>query len=358
MTDNRHSSESKYRGAARQPHKIERGKKAATPLHPRAGQGFLHPKKMSRPSSHSSSAPLAGSRVVPVGYTQHAKHSQPRKGPWRVIFWIALVVFLAALLALGAIMLSYWQGQRSYSELADQTFSAPHDPQNAPLSDFKVDWNALRAINPDVVAWIYIPGTIINYPVVHTNNDETYLKHDFKGSTGWIATFGAIFLSAANAPDFSDANNIIYGHHLNNGSMFSPLANFGSADVFNDHRSVYLLTPEANYKLTTFSILHTSADDPLAQTAFSSEQEREAYVQDKINRSSVSVSGLPSVADMKKTFALATCDNLPSNGRWVLFAYVSDSTAQVPAQASAAAAAESNTSDSQTQSTDTKGSTS
>ena len=114
---------------------------------------------------------------------------------------------------------------------------------------------------------------------------------------------------------------------MNDGSMFSPFADFGDADTFNGHRIVYVFTPTANYQLTTFSIVHCAADDPLAQTAFASEQERQAYVQDKVDRSVVTVAGLPSAADMKHTFAFSTCDNLASNGRWVLFAYESGSTA-------------------------------
>ena len=140
-------------------------------------------------------------------------------------------------------------------------------------------------------------------------------------------SFGSIFLSAANAADFSDANNIVYGHHMNDGSMFSPFADFGDADTFNGHRIVYVFTPTANYQLTTFSIVHCAADDPLAQTAFASEQERQAYVQDKVDRSVVTVAGLPSAADMNHTFTLATCDNSAQNGRWVLFAYVAEQTA-------------------------------
>ena len=77
------------------------------------------------------------------------------------------------------------------------------------LADFTVDWDALKAINPDTVGWIYIPGTVVNYPIVQAADDEKYLTHDFKGSEGWIATFGAIFLAAENSSDFSDPNNII-----------------------------------------------------------------------------------------------------------------------------------------------------
>ena len=68
------------------------------------------------------------------------------------------------------------------------------------MADLEVDWDALLAINPDTVGWVYVPGTNINYPIVHTDNDETYLTRDFNGEQSWGATYGCIFLSAANAP--------------------------------------------------------------------------------------------------------------------------------------------------------------
>lgn len=274
----------------------------------------------------------AGASAGPAGAGAGGAGSAAGKkkgGPWRVVFWIALVVLVVALAALGALAFSYWQGQKAYDEIAATGFSAPSDIEATPLADLEVDWDALLAINPDTVGWVYVPGTNINYPIVHTDNDETYLTRDFNGEQSWGATYGCIFLSAANAPDFSDANSIVYGHHLNNGAMFAAIAGFDDAGEFNAHRTVYILTPQGNYKLTTFSLVHCAADDPLAQVSFASEEERVAYVQDKLDRSTVAVSDVPAASDMERTFALATCDNLPSDGRYVLFAYVAESSAAV-----------------------------
>lgn len=241
----------------------------------------------------------------PVSVSQGRRKPKRSGGVWRVVFIISLIVFVCAADALAFIGYGYWHGQQNNKQLEQIGFNAPDAAalQRMDLASFTVDWNALRAINPDVVGWIYVPGTTVNFPIVHGTDDEHYLKTDFYGQTSWVS-FGSIFLSAANAADFSDANNIVYGH-----------------------RTVYVFTPTANYQLTTFSIVHCAADDPLAQTTFASEQERQAYVQDKVDRSVVTVAGLPSAADMKHTFAFSTCDNLASNGRWVLFAYESGSTA-------------------------------
>lgn len=268
-----------------------------------------------------------GSGYRPVQPGGKGAGKSKKGGPWRVVFWIALIVLVASLAILGALLFSYWQGQNAYDKIADQAFEAPQDVEGAALEDLQVDWDALRAVNPDVVGWIYIPGTIVNYPIVHTDNDERYLTYDFNGEQGWGATFGTIFLQAANAGDFSDANNIVYGHHLNNGSMFACLADMQDDAGFNAHRTVYVLTPQGNYKLRTFSLVHCAADDPLAQTSFADSAAQTAYVQDKIDRSTAAPEGqLPAAEDIDHTFAFVTCDNLPSDGRYVLFSYVEDST--------------------------------
>lgn len=257
-----------------------------------------------------------------------SQNGAPRRkgGVWRVVFWIALVVFVVAVVALGAIAFSYWQGQQTYNQVAEEGFTPPADIEGTSLADITVDWDALKAINPDTVGWIYIPGTVVNYPIVQTTDNEKYLTHDFQGSEGWIATFGAIFLAAENASDFSDANNIVYGHHLNDGSMFACLAGFDNVADFEAHRTVYILTPQGNFKLRTFSLVHVAADDPLAQTAFADKAEQTAYIQDKIDRSEVKPTDIPAAADLTQTFAFATCDNLPSDGRYVLYSYIEDTT--------------------------------
>ena len=286
-----------------------------------------------QPSTIDQQSPAAYGRDQYGSSGAHAAggHGKRKKsgGPWRVVFIVAMVVFIASLIALGAIFFSYWQGEQTNKEIEQIGFT-PNEQvtQNTSVSleSMKVDWDALRAINPDTIGWIYIPGTTINYPIVQADDDSYYLKHDFKGSVGYIATFGAIFLEAENKANFSDSNNVIYGHHLNDGSMFAPIADFSDQATFDGSRTVYILTPSGNYRLKTFSLVHCAATDPIVQTQFTNETERVNYVQDKMDRSVVSVSDVPAADNMKRTFAFSTCDNLPSDGRWVLFAYVAEST--------------------------------
>ncbi|MEF9841628.1 MAG: class B sortase [Raoultibacter sp.] len=251
----------------------------------------------------------------------------PKKnGPWRIVFGIAFIVLVLSLIGLGAIVFSYVEGQNTYKEIAQEAFVAPSDPAQLQLEQVGIDWDALRKKNPEVVGWIYVPETSVNYPVTHTSDNEKYLLTDFNGDTGYLAKFGTIFLSAENKPDFSDANNVVYGHHMNDGSMFGFIHKLFEESAFNEHRTMYLFTPDGNYKLSTFALIACKDDDPLAQTSFATPADLQAYVQDKIDRSAVSPSEALDPAGITRVFSLVTCDNVTDAGREVLFASVVEST--------------------------------
>ena len=255
----------------------------------------------------------------------HAKQAGRRK-LWTGILIAAIIVFVAAACALGAVFFIYWQGQKSYDALAESAFisdSDVADVEGAALSDLSVDWDALRAVNPDVVGWIYIPNTNVNYPIVKApaDNPDKYLTTDFEGNVGgwWMPTYGTPYLLSTNADDFSDKNSIVQGHHLQNGEMFAALADFADSTQFNAHRNVYLLTPKGNYRLNSISLVHCSGSEPIAQTQFATDADFTAYTQDKIDRSIVSpVPAAPSAQDVSQLFMFSTCDS-NSDARYVLY---------------------------------------
>lgn len=246
-------------------------------------------------------------------------------GAWRVVFVISLIVFVAALIALGAIAYSYFEGQMKYGKVADDAGFDPADVEG--LSEASIDWDALLAVNGDTVAWLYVPNTNINYPVVRGSDNEYYLTHDFDGAQGWLANYGAVFMDYRNAPDWSDQSYFLYGHHMNDGSMFADVAGLMSQERFDECRILYLLTPSGNFKLRTFAMVHVPADDPLVQMGYDSPEDMASYVQDKIDRSVVNPGDVPEASKIMKTFALSTCDNLYSDGRYVLYAYIEETSA-------------------------------
>lgn len=238
---------------------------------------------------------------------------------------VALIVFLISAGALVYLGLSYWQGQQTYEQLEEKVEVS----ESTGLADFKVDWEALAAINPDIVGWIYLPGTVINYPIVHRAGDDShYLTHNFSGDTAgeFGAEYGAIMLSGVNSADFSDDVNFIYGHHMSNGMMFAFLQDLEDAATFNANRYLYLLTPEGNYLLRSFSIIRTpGTDTTVIHPSFGSDAGLDNYVQEKMDQSLVDPDPAASAAEsIDHVFALITCDSNDNTYRYIPYYEVVD----------------------------------
>ncbi len=118
--------------------------------------------------------------------------------------------------------------------------------------DCPIDFEELWKTNKDVYAWITIPGTVIDYPVLqHETDDSYYLNYTIDGVEGYP---GCIYTEHVNSKDFTDNNTVIYGHNMRNGTMFTDLHKFRDADFFADNDTVYIYTPE---KQLTYKIFAT-----------------------------------------------------------------------------------------------------
>lgn len=124
------------------------------------------------------------------------------------------------------------------------------EPEQAQDALPQVDFTALKAINPDIVGWILIDGTNINYPVVQGRDNQYYLRHLF---TGEYNASGCIFLDSWNTPDFTDQHSILYGHHMDNGTMFNGLMDYKEQSFFDAHPNALLLTPTGSYRIDFFA---------------------------------------------------------------------------------------------------------
>lgn len=117
----------------------------------------------------------------------------------------------------------------------------------------KVDFDQLQKQNPDIYAWITVPGTGIDYPVLQKSDandlyDDYYLDHQADLSEGLP---GAIYSQPVNQRDFTDSVTVLYGHNLKNGGMFSELHEFEDEDFFVQNEKVIIYTPE---KILTYEI--------------------------------------------------------------------------------------------------------
>lgn len=146
----------------------------------------------------------------------------------------------------------------------------------------KIKFDALRKTNPDVVAWMEIPGTKISYPVVKGKDNNEYLHKTFSGKKN---RSGCIFLDVKCKQDFTSDNNIVYGHHMRDGSMFARLVKFRQMSFVKRHHTIILYLPRETRKLRVVSAYAMQPEK--IPITFSDEKEKNNYIQKIKKRSDI-----------------------------------------------------------------------
>ena len=129
---------------------------------------------------------------------------------------------------------------------ATPTPLATPTPQTTPDNNSPIDFNALKAINRDAVAWLYSPNTVIDYPVMRTNDYSYYLDRLPDGRKN---ANGSLFIDYNTPSDFSGALTVIYGHNMKSGKMFGSLPSYKSQSYYNQHPFMYIYTERRSYRL-------------------------------------------------------------------------------------------------------------
>lgn len=179
----------------------------------------------------------------------------------------------------------------------------------------KTDLAALREVNPDVVGWIRVPDTKIDYPVVQGEDNNFYLKHTWQGHEN---TVGTIFMDYGSSPDLTDFNTLIYGHNMRTGSMFASLRNYSQQDYFNAHPYVYLLVDNGAFRFEVFSAYQAELDASAYGQSFRQRETREKFLQDAAEKSTIETEITPGIRD--RILTLSTCSGMGYETRWVVHA--------------------------------------
>ncbi|MCR4956367.1 MAG: class B sortase [Lachnospiraceae bacterium] len=149
------------------------------------------------------------------------------------------------------------QVKKRSSELTKvkETLGVAKEEENTPeFAD--VDFEKLQKENQDVYAWIYIPGTKVNYPVLQNQQEpDYYLDHNLDGQKGYPA---CIYTQPRNQKDFQDPDTVIYGHNMKDGSMFGGLKLFLEREYRKKHGNLYIYTPD---KVMTYELVGAYISD-------------------------------------------------------------------------------------------------
>ena len=224
---------------------------------------------------------------------------------------VFIVLFVLAAAGLGAYAL--WDNQNIYQN-ADAAVYAAYRPAEEE-ADGEDGLAELRAVNPDVVAWLQVDDTQINYPVVQGEDNNRYVNTDAAGD---YSLSGSIFLDYRNASDFSSPNSILYGHHMAKGTMFGQLDEYRDRSFFDSHRTGSLYYNGTWYSITFFAFLQADAyntmlyDPGLTQSGSS-----EAFC-DYLRRHAQYFEA-PDISPEARFITLSTCrSNGAANGRYLL----------------------------------------
>lgn len=189
------------------------------------------------------------------------------------IWWLLLILFAAGfIIAIVTIGIERYQQEKekdNYQKLQEvantkevgkktenkiQEEAVPEDilkKLGIEIPEKNIDFAALKEENEDIYAWIYIPGTGIDYPVLqHPTDDSYYLEHNLDGSKGYP---GCIYTETVNSRDFTDPNTVLYGHNMKDGSMFAALHNYEDSQVFEENPYIFIYTPEKTFVYQIFA---------------------------------------------------------------------------------------------------------
>ena len=231
----------------------------------------------------------------------------PKKRVARVLSVILFVVGSGLIAAAAGMWLRdqwrYAEQDRINEELAtfaDVSTNASTSPQ--------VDWEGLKAVNDEVVGWLQIPGTAVNFPVYQASDNEKYLHTSAEGE---YALGGQVFMDYENAaPGMVDAQTIVYGHHLRNGAMFKPISDMENQEMFDSVSTVWYVTESATYELEPLLLYRTDADDAsVRQFSFASQEELTSYLQALLGKAVTSrADAAERIPAVTQVLSLCTCN--------------------------------------------------
>jgi sortase B len=187
--------------------------------------------------------------------------SMKNKTGKKILYYVILAVLLGVFCFSGYKIYSYYSEQNASTKLNEEIVREYTIRKTGEAKEyFEVDFDQLRQQNEDVTAWLYLPDSVINYPVLQHGDNDYYLTRQIDGSYN---KNGSIFMDYRNASDFSDRNTIIYGHHMRTGNMFGKLVNFKSDSYYQEHDHMFIMMPQVTYRLDLLCGAVVEPDDPI-----------------------------------------------------------------------------------------------
>ena len=212
-----------------------------------------------------------------------------KKWIFKILYLGCIAVFLFSAWKLANILMEYRQAEAFYDEAASsfteqnpisrENLSAQDTDENPEraVSPVSIDFADILKINDDVIGWIYMDDTVVNYPVLQGENNFYYLDKTYWKK--YLAS-GSIYLDTGNSRQMTDAHSIIYGHNMKNHTMFGDLSDFRDEEYLEEHPYIDLFLIDGTWlRYEVFSVYQAHVDDGTFCVPANSEEMLDALLQ-------------------------------------------------------------------------------
>ena len=246
-----------------------------------------------------------------------------------IISIVSFSIVLVALAAIGGLLLAYKQQSDNYEQLAAAARTAAPPPSTTPVTEaaeetqpvetepplptveIPINFDYLKGENGDIIGWIVVDGTLIDYPILYdTTYNYYYLNHNYEGTT---TGYGSIFVLGENAGDFTDFNTVVYGHNMLDGRMFAQLHRFRDKNFFDSHGQIIVYTPERQLTYQVFAAYRRDNLDIIANTDLSTKELIDEYIESIYAQTDLAqFNPAPEVTSSDRIITLSTCIGNPA----------------------------------------------
>lgn len=207
------------------------------------------------------------------------------------------------------------KAQKEYTEVQEEMVNHSDDP-----IEKTIDFAELDKINSEVIGWIYIPNTSIDYPIMQSEDDEKYLTTTLRNETNET---GSIYIEKYNTKDFSDPVTIMYGHTVfaddkSYDAMFSDLQKYKEESFMQENPYIYVYTPDKTIKYQIFSCVTFDDRYILGNYQFKDPTDFQDYIDELRNTPGAIVNRDLDITQDSKVLTLSTCVGVGVEQRWLV----------------------------------------